>query len=916
MQNGNFLTSETELTLPQSGSLVKLDGAFITAKANENLPKNSLVYFVPNTTDRVGLASGVYPDVETKTPIGFVQVATYQNEPVNLITSGRLVQDELWNWSVADIGKPVYCDSTGGMTLARSGEKTLRVGTVFSTKSVMLTFDWETQPTSVAGEVVNVNGVEPIFISGSAIAPNVNVRMVSGTNAGVLSSDQFNDIQTAIAEIPNKSNIGHTHAMAEVVGLQAALSNKAEVSHTHVAADITDLQPLLDAKSDVGHGHSMGEITGLLTALAGKANVSHTHAIAGVVGLQDALDAKSSVGHVHEISDTNGLQVALDSKSDVGHVHEISDTNGLQVALDSKSDVGHGHTIAAISGLQSELDGKAPVSHTHLISDVQGLASALTSKSDVDHQHTISDTAGLQTALDSKSEVGHQHAIGEITGLQIVLDNKSNINHTHTLASLTDVDVAGAVAGQFLKFDGTNWSPALPAGGTGTTIVGLSEIAFGNTTNGEITSYSNFTYNRVNNAFYVNVPTVSNEQSEIIIRSGDNGYSYGHAELLMSTSFGVGSSDIRFTAGNANLDASTISWPGATPDIRGGSIYLSAGDGQANDNIGGSIFLYAGNSTGTKKGGNVLIYGGSAASSELGGDILISGSAVHIDSANGSLQLANNGSVHISGNPGNAGEVFTSNGPGLPASWQPVSGGSGGFSPPGIGFIVVDTSMQIRALTDAGWPAIPVSFNGEPHLLEVGDPGTVFTAQAPGMPPAWESPPSGPLGQSFTFTANTSGDRPADGVTRFTGWSNINTYAVNDNIYTADEKIYIIADPAYTWKVNVQTVITPYDSTTSTYGLPIGAVKYGVEIDVASGGSLVGDFMSSHVMSIPDAETANLTERLSWTDTFVVRSNGHGDMRILVGSYMLAVPQTATSIEFETVLNITITPIGPSGIGV
>ena len=52
----------------------------------------------------------------------------------------------------------------------------------------------------------------------------------------------------------------HTHAIADVTGLQTELDGKAASIHTHVKADITDF--------------------------------AHTHAIADVTGLQDALDAK------------------------------------------------------------------------------------------------------------------------------------------------------------------------------------------------------------------------------------------------------------------------------------------------------------------------------------------------------------------------------------------------------------------------------------------------------------------------------------------------------------------------------------------------------------------------------------------------------------------------------------------------
>ena len=43
--------------------------------------------------------------------------------------------------------------------------------------------------------------------------------------------------------------MAHTHTVADVIGLQAALDAKADDSHAHIIADITGLQIALDAKA-------------------------------------------------------------------------------------------------------------------------------------------------------------------------------------------------------------------------------------------------------------------------------------------------------------------------------------------------------------------------------------------------------------------------------------------------------------------------------------------------------------------------------------------------------------------------------------------------------------------------------------------------------------------------------------------
>jgi len=67
----------------------------------------------------------------------------------------------------------------------------------------------------------------------------------------------------------------------------------AAVVHTHTIADVTGLQAALDAKAALVHTHAIADVTGLQSALNSKAAVAHTHAIADVTGLQPALDVKA-----------------------------------------------------------------------------------------------------------------------------------------------------------------------------------------------------------------------------------------------------------------------------------------------------------------------------------------------------------------------------------------------------------------------------------------------------------------------------------------------------------------------------------------------------------------------------------------------------------------------------------------------
>lgn len=159
-----------------------------------------------------------------------------------------------------------------------------------------------------------------------------------------------------------------------------------------------------DAFAQAGHTHAIAAVSGLQAALDGKAGISHGHAISDVTGLQSALDGKqpagdyAAVGHTHPIGNITGLQAALDGKQPVGnyslagHTHAIGNITGLQAALDGKQPAGnyalasHTHTIGNVTGLQAALDGKQPAgnyaaaSHTHTIANVTGLQAALNDK--------------------------------------------------------------------------------------------------------------------------------------------------------------------------------------------------------------------------------------------------------------------------------------------------------------------------------------------------------------------------------------------------------------------------------------------------------------------------------------------------------------------------------------------------------
>lgn len=108
-------------------------------------------------------------------------------------------------------------------------------------------------------------------------------------STGQLQSDWNQSDSTQKDFIKNKPDLS-TYATA--TALSTGLAGKANKSHTHAVADVTGLQTALDGKQVKGDYATSKD---LADGLAGKANTAHTHTVANVTGLQDALDGKLSV---------------------------------------------------------------------------------------------------------------------------------------------------------------------------------------------------------------------------------------------------------------------------------------------------------------------------------------------------------------------------------------------------------------------------------------------------------------------------------------------------------------------------------------------------------------------------------------------------------------------------------------------
>ena len=108
----------------------------------------------------------------------------------------------------------------------------------------------------------------------------------------------------------------------------------APATHSHAIADVTGLQTALDAKASL--------ITGGATTIA-TSNLATSRAL---------------------VSDSSGkVAVSAVTATELSYLDGV--TSSIQTQLSGKASSTHSHPISGITGLQTALDGKASTSHTH-----------------------------------------------------------------------------------------------------------------------------------------------------------------------------------------------------------------------------------------------------------------------------------------------------------------------------------------------------------------------------------------------------------------------------------------------------------------------------------------------------------------------------------------------------------------------
>lgn len=242
--------------------------------------------------------------------------------------------------------------------------------------------------------------------------------------------------------------VSHSHAVADVTGLQGALDGKAATSHNHTLDSLSNVTISSNSSGELLAWNGTAWINRTI-AEAGVAAASHTHTIANITNLQSSLDGKANTSHSHAISDVTNLQSSLDGKAATSHNHAAGDINSGRFVMARMPTSGTANRVLKVGTANSD-----PVYGQVAWGELTGVPGTFTPSS---HSHAISDVTGLQGALDGKAATSHSHAISDITNLQSTLDGKSGTGHNHTLDSLSNVTITSNANGEILRWNGSAW---------------------------------------------------------------------------------------------------------------------------------------------------------------------------------------------------------------------------------------------------------------------------------------------------------------------------------------------------------------------------------------------------------------------------------------------------------------------------
>lgn len=227
---------------------------------------------------------------------------------------------------------PVNLSVSGGRGPAGIGNATLAAGngiaigqagntaTISSTRNSLADLADVTLSSPAAGQVLSWNGTtwtaaaDSTNLSGYATESYVDLAVANLVDSSPAALDTLNELAAAIgddanfsatitASLAGKASLNHTHNIADVTGLQAALDAKAAsgnytlIGHTHTSANITDFAVASAANAPI---QSVNCLTGDIVLVAG------TGLTLGQLGTTLTLNADLPPSNLADLADVSG----------------------------------------------------------------------------------------------------------------------------------------------------------------------------------------------------------------------------------------------------------------------------------------------------------------------------------------------------------------------------------------------------------------------------------------------------------------------------------------------------------------------------------------------------------------------------------------------------------------------------------
>lgn len=181
--DGTFVTTATNmLIVNNSAKKVQFETEMMAGMAVEPIPKYSLVQVLPNR--RLKLAKSSNPMSRVT---GLVTEDLYENEVGTIIPAG-LVQYDGWSFSASEIGRPVFCSPTGGVTTNPPQAGVIQaIGSVYDTDAIFIDIKIPVILDDIWSTGFNEpSGSEPIasFVASVSSGPSPLTVTFTSTSAG------------------------------------------------------------------------------------------------------------------------------------------------------------------------------------------------------------------------------------------------------------------------------------------------------------------------------------------------------------------------------------------------------------------------------------------------------------------------------------------------------------------------------------------------------------------------------------------------------------------------------------------------------------------------------------------------------------------------------------------------------------